>query len=630
MKAQQHRRLASAGHSARLSAVLAAALLGTVAVTPATTLAATYDPATDPYSMANTTALTGASAWWNAGYTGKGVDVALIDTGVAPVAGLATTGKVVYGPDLSLESQNSSFRYIDTNGHGTFMAGLIAGKDSTLTAPYAKAPASAYRGMAPDARIVSLKVGVADGGVYASEVRPDWTVSDAHPGPVTATLDGAPFTAGTAVTAAGTHTLVVTSIDLAGNSATRSVSFQIQPILAAVTATVDSGSPRVLVVVNCAGKPASCADSQALVLKAALAIGGIPYDIALDGPTFLAKLRENRHNVRVVYRAGSSATNAYWELRELTFEGGGLVVVNDASPDSDPKLIDTLGAAMGGKITSVGTVTISAGDLGPARTLSVAGSGIAQTLKASTALAVGKSSKGTVATTNRYGKGRAVTLTLNPEANVNAAMKDLLIQAVRFAAGGAPVAGVPGAPQYVRIESVLTSPAGPLDFRLDAWTGAGLTPLSDTGQPVVPPRTWSFPLTTAKAEVRSFGVVSGQKGTYPVLAELTLLTGGPRLVAQGSVDVVVVGSIAELKQAAIAAAQAIPAGLNDAAKSAAIAHLNTVNPAPATKAACASSIDQALQAADDLKLIAGTAAVDARVKADQLLRALQALHATLP
>ncbi len=93
-----------------------------------------------------TTAYTGAKAWWNAGYTGAGVDVAVIDTGVSPVEGLATPGKVVYGPDLSLESQAPNLRNLDTNGHGTFMAGLIAGKDSTLTAPYASAPASAYRG----------------------------------------------------------------------------------------------------------------------------------------------------------------------------------------------------------------------------------------------------------------------------------------------------------------------------------------------------------------------------------------------------------------------------------------------------------------------------------------------------
>ena len=138
----------------------------------------TYDPATDPYSMSNTTSWTGAAAWWQAGYTGAGVDVAVIDTGVNPVEGLATPGKIVYGPDLSLESQADAFRNLDTNGHGTFMAGLIAGRDSALQQPYAAAPASAYRGMAPDARIVSIKVGVADGGVDVSQVIAaiDWVV----------------------------------------------------------------------------------------------------------------------------------------------------------------------------------------------------------------------------------------------------------------------------------------------------------------------------------------------------------------------------------------------------------------------------------------------------------------------
>ena len=92
--------------------------------------------------------------------------------------GLATPGKVIYGPDLSLESQAPDLRNLDTNGHGTFMAGLIAGKDAGLSAPYSDAPASAYRGMAPDARIVSVKVGVADGGVDVSQVIAaiDWVV----------------------------------------------------------------------------------------------------------------------------------------------------------------------------------------------------------------------------------------------------------------------------------------------------------------------------------------------------------------------------------------------------------------------------------------------------------------------
>ncbi|TML76611.1 MAG: hypothetical protein E6G12_06830 [Actinobacteria bacterium] len=128
-----------------------------------------YDATSDPYSMQNMTAADGVQTWWNAGYTGKGVDVAVIDTGVAPVTGLNGPGKVINGPDLSLESQNPSLQYLDTNGHGTFMAGLIAGNDGQP---------GGYRGVAPDARIVSLKVGVADGGVDVSQVIAaiDWVV----------------------------------------------------------------------------------------------------------------------------------------------------------------------------------------------------------------------------------------------------------------------------------------------------------------------------------------------------------------------------------------------------------------------------------------------------------------------
>src|SRR3954471_14531869 len=59
-----------------------------VAVTPASADGSAYDPSADMNSMYNTTAYSGAAAWWNAGYTGAGVDVALIDTGVSPVAGL--------------------------------------------------------------------------------------------------------------------------------------------------------------------------------------------------------------------------------------------------------------------------------------------------------------------------------------------------------------------------------------------------------------------------------------------------------------------------------------------------------------------------------------------------------------
>ena len=156
------------------------AVVALLAASVSSTLAAsvTYAPAIDRYSMANTDAIIGAQAWWNRGYTGAGVDVALIDSGVAPVEGLRTAGKLVYGPDLSLESQSPSLRNLDTYGHGTFMAGLIAGRDAQASTPYSANPASVYRGVAPDARIVSLKVATADGGADVSQVIAaiDWVV----------------------------------------------------------------------------------------------------------------------------------------------------------------------------------------------------------------------------------------------------------------------------------------------------------------------------------------------------------------------------------------------------------------------------------------------------------------------
>jgi serine protease AprX len=157
--------------SGRLGATLSAFLLVSL-LAPTASLAAGYDPSSDVNSMANTADYTGATAWWDAGYTGNGVDVALIDTGVAPVDGLDGDNKIVYGPDLSLESQAPELRNLDTNGHGTFMAGIIAGKSS------------GYKGMAPDARIVSVKVGVADGGTDVSQVIAaiDWVVQHRHDG----------------------------------------------------------------------------------------------------------------------------------------------------------------------------------------------------------------------------------------------------------------------------------------------------------------------------------------------------------------------------------------------------------------------------------------------------------------
>ena len=75
------------------------------------------------------------------------------------------TGKVVNGPDLSLESQAPNLReprhVRPRHVHGR--PDRRPRRDADRTVLRAR-PASAYRGIAPDARIVSLKVATADGG----------------------------------------------------------------------------------------------------------------------------------------------------------------------------------------------------------------------------------------------------------------------------------------------------------------------------------------------------------------------------------------------------------------------------------------------------------------------------------
>ena len=137
-----------------------------------------YDAAADGYSMVNTTLATGARAFWAEGYTGQGVDVALIDSGVAPVDGIDGRGKVIEGPDLSFESQSPRLADLDTYGHGTHMAGIIAGRDDHVRPGSEAGNSQDFLGMAPDARIVSIKVADANGATDVSQMLAaiDWVV----------------------------------------------------------------------------------------------------------------------------------------------------------------------------------------------------------------------------------------------------------------------------------------------------------------------------------------------------------------------------------------------------------------------------------------------------------------------
>ncbi|MDH3753479.1 MAG: S8 family serine peptidase [Acidimicrobiia bacterium] len=112
----------------------------------------------------------GADELRAAGLTGDGIDVAIIDTGVTSVAGLDAAGKVFDAVDLSFDAGDEQQRNLDLYGHGTAMAGIIAGAGATELST----------GIAPGARIVNVKVGAADGTVDVSQVIAgiDWVVTN--------------------------------------------------------------------------------------------------------------------------------------------------------------------------------------------------------------------------------------------------------------------------------------------------------------------------------------------------------------------------------------------------------------------------------------------------------------------
>jgi Subtilase family len=115
---------------------------------------------------------------WQRGWTGKGIDIALIDSGVAPVEGIGLN--VINGPDLSFESQAPNLTNVDTYGHGTHIAGLIAGRDSVIAPTKEDEEVNDhFVGAAPGANLVSLKVATTDGATDVSQVIAaiDWVVA---------------------------------------------------------------------------------------------------------------------------------------------------------------------------------------------------------------------------------------------------------------------------------------------------------------------------------------------------------------------------------------------------------------------------------------------------------------------
>lgn len=99
--------------------------------------------------------------------TGKGVGVAVIDSGIATHAALAN--KVVASVNFATGESNTG----DGFGHGTHIAGIIAGAPTTVTPEY-------QGGIAPGAYLINVKVLGAQGSGYTSDVIAgiQWTIAN--------------------------------------------------------------------------------------------------------------------------------------------------------------------------------------------------------------------------------------------------------------------------------------------------------------------------------------------------------------------------------------------------------------------------------------------------------------------
>lgn len=96
---------------------------------------------------------------WELGYTGKGITIAVLDTGVDD-SHPDLEGKFIAGADFAgatgrITTKNGRYNPDDDTGHGTAIAGIALSNGGAD---------EAYKGVAPDARLVDVRVTLGRGG----------------------------------------------------------------------------------------------------------------------------------------------------------------------------------------------------------------------------------------------------------------------------------------------------------------------------------------------------------------------------------------------------------------------------------------------------------------------------------
>lgn len=121
------------------------------------------DEPTGPYQENYYLDTTGVRQVWDRGLDGKGVTVAVIDSGIFTDDDFGGERKnspyrIVWSQSFSTES----FKTDDANGHGTHVAGIVGGNGA--------ASDGLYSGVAPNVNLINLKISDETGMAYESDV----------------------------------------------------------------------------------------------------------------------------------------------------------------------------------------------------------------------------------------------------------------------------------------------------------------------------------------------------------------------------------------------------------------------------------------------------------------------------
>ena len=168
---------------------------------------------------------------WSQGYTGKGVGVAVIDTGIAgflpdfQVSQSDTTSRVI----ATAVTNPAATTVNDTFGHGTHVAGLIAGNGTNR--PSTDPLYGKYAGSAPDANLIAVKASDDAGNASVLDV-----------------IDGLQFV----VDKKNDYNIRVVNLSLRSNTAG---SYLTDPLDAAVEAAWNAGIVVVVAAGNDGGAP---------------------------------------------------------------------------------------------------------------------------------------------------------------------------------------------------------------------------------------------------------------------------------------------------------------------------------------------------------------------------------------